>query len=84
MANNPEAKRLEDWKSASKKYCDLLEEMVAELRSQIEIVPDPNALTTLAKKIKMIQRAGQSFRDDVQRAVDSTPQPPSEYGFDKR
>ena len=36
MANDIEAKRLADWKVASKKYCDLLEETVEELRSKSE------------------------------------------------
>jgi hypothetical protein len=80
MANDNN-KRLEDWKIASKKYCDLLEEMVTELRGKIEMVPATYALTALAKKSEVIQRAGQCFRDDVDRAVDRAPQPPSEYDF---
>ena len=71
-----EAKRLADWKVASKKYCDLLEEMVEELRDKIETVPGQNSLADLAKKSEVIQRAGQCFRDDVDRAVKSAPSPP--------
>ncbi len=79
MANSGD-KRLNDWQIASKKYCDLLEERIEELRGKIEIVPDPNTLTTLAKKSEVIQRAGQCFRDDVERALKSPPPKQSIFG----
>jgi hypothetical protein len=75
-------KRLEDWKIASKKYCNLLEEVVEELRGKREVVPDENTLTELAKKIEVIRRAGQCFRDDINQASKSAPSPPSpDYRF---
>ena len=79
MANDSETKRLADWKIASKKYCDLLEEMVAELRDKTETVPVIPVLKGLAKTCAEIERAGQSFRFEVTQAVNSAPQPPSEY-----
>jgi len=84
MANDPEVKRLDDWKVASKKYCDLLEDMVKKLRDHEDAVPSSSILTALANNTRVIQRAGQSFRDDVDRAVRSAPPqapPPSPYGF---
>jgi hypothetical protein len=80
MASNGD-KYLEDWKVASKKYCDLLEEMVQKLRaeSDSETVPATHILNGLAKKSEVIQRAGQCFRDDVDRAVRSAPQPPNPF-----
>lgn len=39
MANDPEAKRLADWKAALEKYLCRLEEMVEELRNNAEVVP---------------------------------------------
>lgn len=74
-----EAKRLADWKVASKKYSDLLEEMVAELRDKTETVPVIPVLKGLAKTCVEIERAGQSFRCEVTQAVNSAPQPPNEF-----
>ena len=74
-----------DWKIASKKYSGLLEEMATELRSNAETVPHVNTLRALKKKITAIEHGGASFKDDIDRAVDSAPpEPPSrEFGFDK-
>jgi hypothetical protein len=79
MANDIEAKRLEDWKIASKKYCDLLEEMVTELRGKSEAVPATHVLTALNKKSVGIEHEGKSFRAAVKRTADSAPQPPNKY-----
>jgi hypothetical protein len=76
MASDSE-KRQADWKSASQKYCARLEDMIDELRHNIEIVPAAGILASLAEKSEVIQRAGQCFRDDVKRAVKSEPKPPS-------
>ena len=79
MANDNEAKRLSDWKTAAEKYCDLLDDMVKELRRYSDTVPATSNLKGLRKKSVGIEKAGKSFRDDVDRAVDSAPQPPSEF-----
>ena len=82
MANETEDKRLEKWKIAAKKYGELLEEMVEELRGKSEAVPAARILKDLAKKSIEIEHASKSFRYAVDRAVKSTPQPPqppSEY-----
>jgi hypothetical protein len=78
MANDNEAKRLANWKTASESYLARLEEMVAELRDKTETVPVTPVLKGLAKTCVEIERAAQSFRFEVTQAVNSAPQPPSE------
>ena len=78
-ANNTEAKRLADWKVASKKYIASLDEMTDALRTNAEAVPAVDILTGLAKLSRVIERASKSFRDDVDRAEKSAPEPPNPY-----
>ena len=82
MANDNEAKRLADWKTAAEKYCDLLDDMVKELRRHSDTVPATSNLKGLRTKSVGIEHEGKSFRAAVNRAVDSAPQPPSQYDND--
>src|ERR1700693_5598069 len=50
MANDNEAKRLADWKTAAEKYCDLLDDMVKELRGKSDTVPATSNLKGLRTK----------------------------------
>jgi hypothetical protein len=79
MANDNEAKRLADWKTAAEKYCDLLDDMVKELRRHSDTVPATSNLKGLRKKSVGIEQEGKSFRAAVNRTVDSAPPPPSEF-----
>ncbi len=73
MANDNEANRLADWKTAAEKYCDLLDDMVKELRRHSDTLPAISNLKGLRTKSVGIEHEGKSFRAAVNRAVDSTP-----------
>lgn len=75
-------KRLSEWKIASKKYGDLLNEMVTELQQNRETVPAEEVLREIDKKIEPIHHVGVVFRDDIKRAISSTPPPPKKSLFD--
>jgi len=57
-----------DWQIASKKYCDLLEEMAEELRRHTNEVPDNHAtLLALETKNEDVRGAGSLFRERIKR-----------------
>jgi hypothetical protein len=73
MANDNEANRLADWKTAAEKYCDLLDDMVKELRRHSDTLPATSNLKGLRTKSVGIEHEGKSFRAAMNRAVDSAP-----------
>ena len=65
---------LKDWNDASEKYCILLEEMVKELRSNANGVPNDHAvLLALDAKNEEVLRAGHSLQENIKRLRPLTP-----------